>query len=119
MAEQTLEQVFNDNKNAILKALDLVAIGSMSKEQCRDLIIKAYDIVVKEALEVRAGYRALENVMEANGLETKGGVNSQVFLDFYHFMKQDEAERAKGEQYIFGDPDKPEKKIEESTHNPG
>ena len=24
-----------------------------------------------------------------------------------------------GERYIFGDPDKPEKKIEESTHNPG
>lgn len=116
MVEQSFEQTMNGNKKTLLRALDAVLAGEISRDRCRELIIQALDIVGKEAIEQSVISHALERTMNANGLDSN---DNQVIMDYYHFKKLEEQKRSQGEQYIFGDPDKPEKKTEETTHNPG
>lgn len=116
MAEKTFEEVLNGNKKTVLKALDAALDGKISRERCRELIIQALDIIGKEAIEQSIISHALEKTMNANGLDSN---DAQLVMDYYHFKKLEEQKRAQGEQYIFGDPDKPENKTKETTSSPG
>lgn len=116
MAERSFEEVLNSNKKTVLRALEAALDGKISRERCRELIVQALDIVVKETLDKTIFARALERTLNAYGYDSN---DDQFAMDVYHFKKLEEQKRSQGEQYIFGDPDKPEKKTEETTHNPG
>lgn len=119
-------QAFNFDKIRLLQALegrpvyertaDGVKYTYPSKEERRNIIISIFDNAVDTALSGWLSSYSFESTMRANGYSIS---DHQVFQDFMHYYTLHKAARDKVEQYHFGDPDKPEKKTEETTHNPG
>lgn len=119
-------QAFNFDKVRLLQALegqpvyertaDGIKYTYPSKDERRKIILSIFDNAVDTALDALKDSCAYERTLAANGHPI---TDRQVLQDYLHYRVIETKQNNKGEQYIFGDPDKPEKKTEETTHNPG
>lgn len=122
----TYIQAFNFDKVRLLQAIegkpvyertaDGIKYTYPSKEERRNIIISIFDNAVNTALYYLEDSSAYVRTLAANGHPITDG---QVLQDYLHFRVIEDKQYNKNEHYIFGDPDKPEKKTEETTHNPG
>ncbi|GEM_PF-3786481 len=103
----SMTTTFNRLKEQFLRALDgelLSGDGETYKEaseaDCRAQAISIFDYVVCAALEAAQSGRALEKVMESNGVNPR---DPQIFKDYQHFVIKDEKEYKTREEYHFGD----------------
>lgn len=113
--ETSLVQMFNCDKERLLKALDGQLIcnetengfeyENASEEECRAFIINIFDKAVYHALQGYQSGRVLEKTAEANGINIKSG---QFFKDYLHFMQLDKVNNEFSEEYNYGDPDNPD-----------
>ena len=109
----SLTQAFNYDKERLLKALDGQLICGETEDgfgyadapeaECREFIIHVFDNAVYHALQGYSSGRALEQVMNANGIDP---ADNQIFKDYMHFrtLEPDDQE----EEYNYGDPEEPE-----------